>query len=278
VLREAGADRYGTSAAISANSFSPGQTLVYLATGVDFPDALAGAALAGAAPAPVLLSRPDCVPSVVKAEIDRLGPSAVILLGGTRALSPNVAALTVCFGESPPPTTPPPSGVTFGDGAWAIGSGSGAIPAGTYRTRTGNSGCYWSRRSGFSESVDDVIAVSVSNNHQVVTISPTDALFVTQGCGTWTSDLSAITTSPFAPFADGTWIVGTDISAGRWVAPGGPACFWERRSSFGGQFSDVTENQNAVTNPVVNLQDGDRAFYSENCGTWSKPSGLPSTG
>ncbi|MUN07081.1 hypothetical protein GLX25_08110, partial [Agromyces luteolus] len=46
--RISGADRYATSAAISAKSFEPGVPVVYIANGTNFPDALSGAPVAGA--------------------------------------------------------------------------------------------------------------------------------------------------------------------------------------------------------------------------------------
>ena len=55
VYRYSGPDRYATAAAISANVFSPGVPVAYVATGLNFPDALAGAAAAGALGAPPLL-------------------------------------------------------------------------------------------------------------------------------------------------------------------------------------------------------------------------------
>src|SRR3972149_1259626 len=45
--RLAGRDRYATAAAISAATFAPGVPVVYVATGLDFPDALAGPAGGG---------------------------------------------------------------------------------------------------------------------------------------------------------------------------------------------------------------------------------------
>jgi hypothetical protein len=68
---------------------------VYLATGQDFPDALAGASAAGRAEAPLLLTGPGCVPAATRAEIDRLRPSEVVVLGGTASLS-DAALSTPC--------------------------------------------------------------------------------------------------------------------------------------------------------------------------------------
>jgi putative cell wall-binding protein len=96
VTTEGGADRYGTSVAVSQASFPTGATAVYLATGADFPDALTGAVAAGLAPAPVLLVTADCVPVNVSAEITRLTPSRVFILGGDLVVRPAVDSLTAC--------------------------------------------------------------------------------------------------------------------------------------------------------------------------------------
>ncbi|GEM_PF-2602148 len=86
-----GADRYATAAAVSADRFTAATT-VFAATGLDFPDALAGAAAAGAKGSPVLLVGRDTVPSPTSTEITRLGPSEIIVLGGSAVVSPQVSA------------------------------------------------------------------------------------------------------------------------------------------------------------------------------------------
>jgi putative cell wall-binding protein len=80
--RIAGDDRYGTSAKISRSAFSPGVPIVYLATGVDFPDALSGSAAAIAGAGPVLLVTEKTIPAAVRAELARLRPHRVVVLGG----------------------------------------------------------------------------------------------------------------------------------------------------------------------------------------------------
>jgi putative cell wall-binding protein len=92
VSRVGGADRYATAAGLSQSTFAPGVPVVYVATGVNFADALSAAALG----APVLLARPTCLPASTKAELDRLGAERVVVLGGTAALSDDVRRLTVC--------------------------------------------------------------------------------------------------------------------------------------------------------------------------------------
>jgi putative cell wall-binding protein len=94
VTRLAGSDRYATAAAISAATFDPGVSSLYLATGADFPDALGAAAAAGHADGPVLLTPGNSLPAAVQAEISRLDPSRVVIVGGTGAIS-NAVASTV---------------------------------------------------------------------------------------------------------------------------------------------------------------------------------------
>lgn len=89
--RVAGADRYGTAAEVAA-SFPTGGDTAYVASGEVFPDALVGAALAGAGSDPVLLARPGSVPAVTAQALRDLDPGKIVLLGGTRALSTRVEA------------------------------------------------------------------------------------------------------------------------------------------------------------------------------------------
>jgi putative cell wall-binding protein len=87
VSRISGADRYATSARISAVNFTPGVPVVYVANGRNFPDALSGAPVAGANGAPVLLVTATGIPASVQTELKRLTPGRVVVLGGTGAVS-----------------------------------------------------------------------------------------------------------------------------------------------------------------------------------------------
>jgi len=96
VERWAGADRYATAAAISSNTYPQGATTAYLASGENYPDALAGAPVAARAGAPLLLTRRDCVPTSTLAELYRLGTTKLVVLGGPSAVSEAAANLTAC--------------------------------------------------------------------------------------------------------------------------------------------------------------------------------------
>jgi putative cell wall-binding protein len=87
VIRLAGLDRYATAVSASKAGFRYGAQTVVIATGLDFPDALGGGALAGTVGGPLLLTRSTSLPADVKAEITRLGASSLYVLGGTGAVS-----------------------------------------------------------------------------------------------------------------------------------------------------------------------------------------------
>ncbi len=81
-----GANRYSTSVAISQR-FPADRPATHVASGVAWPDALTGAANAGFLGVPLTLSKPTDVPDEVMAELDRISPAFVGVLGGTGALN-----------------------------------------------------------------------------------------------------------------------------------------------------------------------------------------------
>ncbi|MCD2444055.1 cell wall-binding repeat-containing protein [Agromyces sp. SYSU K20354] len=95
VKRYGGADRYATSVALNQAAFGMRQN-VFMATGTVFPDALSGAAAAGAAGDPLYLARPTCVPSPVRSALLAHGATSLTLLGGPGALNDRVAYLRLC--------------------------------------------------------------------------------------------------------------------------------------------------------------------------------------
>lgn len=94
VVRISGDDRFATAAAI--NQVFSTSTSALLATGFNFPDALAGSALAGAKGAPLYITQADCILPVIYADLVRIDATQVILLGGTGALGTGVAQLKRC--------------------------------------------------------------------------------------------------------------------------------------------------------------------------------------
>lgn len=90
--RVAGIDRYATAAALSASAFAAGVPVVYVATGVNYPDALAGAPAARIAGGPILLVEKTSLPDVTRAELTRLQPGRIVVLGGPSVVSDQVMA------------------------------------------------------------------------------------------------------------------------------------------------------------------------------------------
>ena len=89
-VRLAGANRYGTAAAVALAAFPNGVDSIYLATGLGFADALSAGAAAAAVGGAVLLSTPDRLPPEIADAVRRLKPYEVVLVGGTAALSPGI--------------------------------------------------------------------------------------------------------------------------------------------------------------------------------------------
>jgi poly-gamma-glutamate capsule biosynthesis protein CapA/YwtB (metallophosphatase superfamily)/putative cell wall-binding protein len=89
--RVAGAARIETAARLAELGFSSAHAAV-LARADDFPDALAGAALAGSVEGPVLLTHPDRLPETTRQVLQRLGVVEVLLLGDRAAISETVEA------------------------------------------------------------------------------------------------------------------------------------------------------------------------------------------
>ncbi len=101
IERVSGLTRYATAAMVAATFFPTEADVVYIATGQNFPDALAGAAAAVQDRAPVLLVLPDAIPVEIRSQLERLSPNRIILLGGTSAISTAVEQeLSSGFGAS----------------------------------------------------------------------------------------------------------------------------------------------------------------------------------
>jgi len=85
-----GPNRFDTAIDISQDAWPEGSEAVIVATGLNWPDALGGSALAGVAGGPVLLTDPEALLPEVAEEIERLTPSQIYVLGETEALSADV--------------------------------------------------------------------------------------------------------------------------------------------------------------------------------------------
>lgn len=86
VRRLGGSDRYETSALV-AGEFPEDAPVALLSTGLNFADAMTGGALAGYRGGPLLLTTPDTIPDAVAAELTRLRPREIVILGSAPTVS-----------------------------------------------------------------------------------------------------------------------------------------------------------------------------------------------
>ena len=86
-----GKDRFEVAINVSKEGWPSGAPVVILANYKAFADALAGSPLAYQEDAPILLTAPDQLDSRVLAEINRLKPQKVLLIGGTGSVSTKIS-------------------------------------------------------------------------------------------------------------------------------------------------------------------------------------------
>jgi putative cell wall-binding protein len=119
VIRLGGADRYATALDITQHFFPDGADTLYLATGANFPDALASTPGAGINGSPLLLVPPTGLTPELIAEIQRISPQQIRILGGPVVVSETVELALADF--APEPLQAPDDRLEFmnGTGAWA---------------------------------------------------------------------------------------------------------------------------------------------------------------
>lgn len=89
LVRVAGEDRYET-AELLARRVPASRPTAYLASGLDFPDALVAAALAGRTGSPLLLTRTDALPAATRRALDRLALTRIWAVGGQSVINDTV--------------------------------------------------------------------------------------------------------------------------------------------------------------------------------------------
>ncbi|GAA1949208.1 cell wall-binding repeat-containing protein [Agromyces allii] len=89
VSRLAGPDRYSTAVQVT-NQFAPGIPVLYLASGTAWADALSAGPAAALLHGALLLTDPAAIPAQVKAEIVRLKPARIVIVGSESAVSRKV--------------------------------------------------------------------------------------------------------------------------------------------------------------------------------------------
>ena len=90
--RVSGATRYETMAGLVREAFPSRVSTVVVASGSNYPDALAASGLAGVLGAPVVLTDPGVLSARAEEQVRRLSPSRVVVVGGASAVSSRVAS------------------------------------------------------------------------------------------------------------------------------------------------------------------------------------------
>lgn len=95
VRRITGPDRFIVSGQTNRDGFDT-STRVYVASGFTYPDALSGAAVAGAQAAPLYVIPGSCVPSYVIQDIIDFGATEMVVLGGPGSVTAAAEQFTQC--------------------------------------------------------------------------------------------------------------------------------------------------------------------------------------
>src|SRR5690606_27856586 len=101
VERLAGATRFETAAEIATERFDRGVDTVYIATGLNWPDALSGGAAAAFEEAPILLVETAAIPAATAAALTALDPGRIVVLDGPDAVAAGVAEGLAGYTDGP---------------------------------------------------------------------------------------------------------------------------------------------------------------------------------
>ncbi len=100
--RLAGSDRFATAAAISERYAIDGAVRdIVIVNGLNFPDALSAGPLATSEGAVVLMVTATSIPAPTRAELNRLSPRSITIIGGTSVVSSSVAAQLDAYIDGP---------------------------------------------------------------------------------------------------------------------------------------------------------------------------------
>lgn len=115
-----GNNRYDTSVDVARSIWTQGSPAMFVATGTDYADALSGTPAAQVNQAPLILTRPGCLPSRAFQLRNQWAPATTAILGGTAAINPT--ALATDCGPEPITSTRGYTCTPDGDCRWPDGS------------------------------------------------------------------------------------------------------------------------------------------------------------
>lgn len=97
VRRVAGADRFATAVELSRRAYPRTASTVYIASGEVFADAMPSGVLAAIDDGPVLLVNSDRIPAATAAELARLRPQRIVIVGGVNAVGSSVQSALAAY-------------------------------------------------------------------------------------------------------------------------------------------------------------------------------------
>ena len=218
VQRLSGSNRFATSADISGASFEPGVPVVYIANGFDFPDALSGAPVAGANAGPVLLVEPGSIPSVIQAELKRLSPGRIVVLGGSGVVSEKLVKVLSSIPEPTPVLTTTVPTIL---GSASVGSTLTASPGRWGPAPVTLSYEWYSNGAPVSGATSSVFTIPLSHIGKKITVkvtgSKTGYLLAVKSSVSTAAVIGVITAG--TPIISGSAEVGStlSVSAGSWT-------------------------------------------------------------
>ena len=115
VDRIAGDDRYESAARINNAFFKGAVKTAFVADGSNFPDALAGAAVAGHMQVPLYVSKPNCLPNSTYSSLKGKFPTSTVILGGPNAVRDGATNRNCENPNAKPPRKPGPSSTWLTD-------------------------------------------------------------------------------------------------------------------------------------------------------------------
>ncbi len=167
---------------------------------------------------------------------------------------------------------------TFSSGQFLIGS---QMPAGRYFTAA-KRGCYWERQSGLGGSFGEILAndfVGFDATQLIVDIKASDVAFKTDAdCGAWSLAPMAGAQATIRP---GTWLVGSQVTAGTYSSIVAAGCYWERVRDFTGGSGTIIGNSfvSSAGQQFVTISATDVGFHNDgDCGTWTRVTSLTAEG
>lgn len=239
VLRLGGTDRYGTAVDVSANLLQPGAGSMVVADGLAFPDALSGSAAAGHLGGSLLLTQPTSLPAAAAAELTRVGPSTVLVLGGTGSVSDGV--MSAIHARLPAATVTRVAGVDRYDTAAKLSKAiyPGGAPIAFVASGTGFAdglaGGAEAGRLGAPLLLTDPHKLSAQTHDELVRLAPT-TIYVLGG----TASVSASVATAIGAAVPGAAVTrlagadryGTAIAISGLSAPGAPVVYLASGTNF----------------------------------------------